>query len=117
MANRTGQSIKAAGSGRRLLRHGGSEHNTEALTKIVMDAFDADRERLLAEWAAEPARSAATSTAPTFKDTLRASIVERRAAKAQADLERWQRKLKLAQGKVRKYKARVRYYERKAVKP
>jgi hypothetical protein len=33
--------------------------------------------------------------------------------KARADLARWQRKLKLATGKVRKYKRRVTYYERR----
>lgn len=72
----------------------------------ALDAFRASRERLLAEWSAEPERCAALS-AP--KPTL----TERRAAKAAADLARWQRKLKLAQTKVQQYKRRVAYYAKK----
>lgn len=41
----------------------------------------------------------------------RPSVREQRAAKAAAALERWQRKLKLAQTKVRQYKTRVSYYQ------
>jgi hypothetical protein len=35
------------------------------------------------------------------------------AAKAAADLARWERRLKMARTKVRKYRTRVRYYEKK----
>jgi hypothetical protein len=45
----------------------------------------------------------------------RPSIVDQRAKKAQDDLDRWTRKLKLAQTKVRKLKIRVRYYTQKKV--
>lgn len=67
----------------------------------VLRAFRANREVLLAEW----------SAAPPKPEKPKASLQDKRAAKAQADLGRWQRKLKLAQTKVRKLKTRVKYYE------
>lgn len=82
------------------------EYSCEWHAHQALKAFQADRERLVAEWSAEPLRSAALS-AP------KPSTVERRAAKAREDLLRWQRKLTLAKGKVKKYTARVRYYEKK----
>lgn len=42
------------------------------------------------------------------------SVVDRRAKAASDALAKWQRKAKLAATKVKKYKARVKYYERKA---
>lgn len=68
----------------------------------VLSAFREQRDSLLAEWSAAPATRPAKP---------QASIQEKRAVKAQADLDRWQRKLKLAQTKIRKLKYRVRYYE------
>lgn len=66
-------------------------------------AFMANREALLAEW-----------NLPVERKTRQfVSVIERRAIKAANDLDRWNRKLKLAQTKIRKLKARVRYYERK----
>lgn len=66
----------------------------------VLRSFRLQRESLLAQWSA-PAKP---------KPVL--SIQDKRAAKALADLERWQRKLKLAQTKVRKAKRRAAYYEK-----
>ena len=43
-------------------------------------------------------------------------VKAKRAAKAAADLARWQRRLKLAQTKVKHYRKRVRYYDRVAAK-
>jgi hypothetical protein len=68
----------------------------------ALEAFRVSRERLVAEWSAEPERSAALS-AP------KPSLIEQRAAKAAADLVRWQRKLKLALTKVRQYRRKVTY--------
>jgi hypothetical protein len=71
----------------------------------ALESFRVNREALLAEWSLPLAeRPAKPST----------SVQEKRAAKAQADLDRWQRKLKLAQTKIRKLKQRVRYYDRVA---
>jgi hypothetical protein len=84
---------------------GGSEGRTQALAFQVLRAFRANREALLAEWSVPPAERQAKP---------KASIQEKRAAKAQADLDRWQRKAKLAATKIRKLKARVRYYDRVA---
>jgi hypothetical protein len=85
---------------------GGSEGWTQRQAEKVLFAFRADRERLLAEWSAA-AELVAADTPP------RPSIVEKRAAKAAADLSRWQRKLRLAQTKVKKLKARVAYYTKR----
>ena len=72
----------------------------------ALKEFRANRETLLAEWGAAPAET------PKAKPTA-AGVIERRAAKAADDLKRWQKKLKTAANKVKKYRARVRYYERK----
>jgi hypothetical protein len=79
------------------------EANTRAVEVRVLRAFRAEREALLAAWVAEPARAA--------KPVV--SLEERRAAKAAADLARWNRKLALAKTKVRKLQIRVRYYDQK----
>lgn len=89
-------------------RRGGSERNTDWEAFRVLNLFRADRERLLAEWHAVPVVSV---TPP------RSSVVEQRSAKAQVMLANWQRRLKIAQTKVQKYKAKVRYYERKRSVP
>lgn len=87
---------------------GGSEIATEWCAAPVLTKFRELRESLLAEW----------STPPTV--ALRAppqTLPERRAAKAQSDLAKWQRRLKLAQTKVKKLKVRVRYYENRTPTP
>lgn len=79
------------------------ERVTEGQAYRLLTAFRANRESLLAAWNEPPA--------PRAKATV--SIIDRRAEKAADDLARWQRKAKLAQTKIRKLKARVRYYERR----
>lgn len=69
----------------------------------ALRAFRAARETLLAEW----------STPPAERPRSVVSVSDRRAAKVFADLERWQRKLKLAQTKIKKLKRRATYYERR----
>ena len=83
------------------IRWGGSERWTMRLESETFAKFNANRESLIAEW----------SVAPVEKE--RPSAVDKRALKAQSNLERWQRKAKLAATKIRKLKARVRYYERR----
>lgn len=90
--------------GRRKLVHGGSEQQTEWHEKKLMALFEANRDALLAAWN-EPVAERAKTTIP---------ISEKRQAKVLSDLERWNRKLKLAQTKIRKLKKRAAYYERKA---
>lgn len=92
-----------AGIATRRSGEGSSEPQTRWHEERAREAFHADEARLLAEWNAEPKRPAKPKP----------SVTEARAAKAVAALERWQRKLKLAQTKIRKLKARVRYYERR----
>lgn len=65
--------------------------------------FVAERDALLATW----------SYPVPEKKSAPVSIVDQRAAKVEADLARWTRKLKLAQTKIRKLKMRQRYYTKK----
>lgn len=69
---------------------------------FVLGEFRKQREKLLAEWSAfEPK--------PVKQ---KPDIKEQRATKVFASLARWQRKLKLAQTKIRGLKRRARYYEK-----
>jgi hypothetical protein len=93
------------GRTRQLELHRRTEKDARWHEVLVLRAFRAEREALLAAWSHEP-------QAATIKMTP--SVVEKRADKAATDLARWQRKLKLAQTKVRKLRTRVKYYERKS---
>jgi hypothetical protein len=68
---------------------------------LLMEKFRAQRGELMAEWC----RPVAVAERPQV------SVLDRRALKAQSDLDRWTRKLKLAQTKVRKLRQRVHYYD------
>lgn len=89
-----------------------NEADVDRVALIVLKAFRVERERLLAEWTGPPVEVTAELVAADNSATP--AFVERRAAKAVADLARWTRKLKLAQGKVRKLKAKVTYYAKKS---
>jgi hypothetical protein len=64
----------------------------------------ANREGLLAEWNYPVAPRESKS---------KLSLIDKRAAKTEADLSRWQRKFALARTKIKKLKARVKYYEKR----
>ena len=81
---------------------GSSERVTCAQEIRVLNLFRQSREPLLAEWNITPERAAKPQI----------TIVDKRKAKAIADLEKWERKLKLAKTKVAKMKRRVKYYSR-----
>jgi hypothetical protein len=51
---------------------------------------------------------------PTVPAKVALTPAQKRARKVEADLVRWQRKLKLAEGKIKKLKKRVAYYARAA---
>jgi hypothetical protein len=94
-----------------------NEGSAQMAERYAVKAFAANRDALLAKWRAglvETPPALAAESAPNFKTLLRASIRERRAAKAAAMLARWQRKLKLAKTKCRHYEKRCKYYARKA---
>lgn len=80
------------------------EASVDAIAIRILEEFRGNRDELLSEWNGVPAMAV-----PKPKKDL----TEARAAKAIASLERWQRKLKMAQTKIRKYKRQVRYYERR----
>ena len=81
-----------------------NEAQNERVALTVLNEFRLHRDELLAEWSDEPAQR---------KAKPKLSVVDRRAVKVQAALDRWTKKLKLAQTKVKKLKAKARYYERK----
>jgi hypothetical protein len=93
------------GSHRQLVKDRDLEPHCDRIGRSVAGKFRDTQEALVAEWSAEPVRSAA-------KSIPRDPVVER-ATKAATDLARWEKKLKLAKTKVKKYKARVAYYAKK----
>lgn len=107
------------GRSSRLDRERKSEHDARWHEVRALRDFRADREALLARWSAmplvieSPEESDPLPVAAVALPKAKPPIVERRAAKAEADLARWLRKLKLAQTKVRGYKRRVAYYSKK----
>lgn len=86
----------------RTVSRGGSEHQTEWTRKRVTDVFDANVEALVAEWNRLPTRL--IKTKPTVQERRQKAVLDA--------LERWRRKLKLAQTKVRTYQRKARYYEK-----
>jgi hypothetical protein len=86
---------------RRLRRGWNSERKTMHNERQVLGAFRRQRETLLAEW----------SLATPKHAKEKPSIQEQRAAKVEKALANWQRKLKLAQTKVKQYRRKARYYE------
>lgn len=82
---------------------GGSEQQANWFEKQVAKAFEADREALVAAW--EKPRAVREA-----KPVL--SVQDTRRERAEANMVRWQRKLKFAQNKVAKYRRQVRYYEK-----
>lgn len=89
---------------------GGTEQYTDTLALKVLEAFRANRPALLAAWGDGPEAAPATPVTPPRM----AAVIEQREAKARAAMERWERKLKLAKTKLAKYRAKVKYYERRA---
>lgn len=78
-----------------------------AWERDVLAAFRAGRAALEAKWSAASPKPAECARKP------RPSAVDLRATRASAGLVRWQKKLKLAQTMLRKYKRRVAYYSRR----
>ena len=92
---------------RRGVSYGGRERQTDWHALKVLDAFREQRDDLLSDWE-RPGRES--------KTVKIVSIVEQRRAKIEGHLASWQRKLKLAQTKVKLYRKRLRGYERRAAK-
>lgn len=81
------------------------EHDADWHAGHVLDLFRADHEQLIAAWSATAERPKAPAK----------SKQQVNADKAEQFLVTWQRKLKLAQTKVKQYRAKVRRYERLGV--
>jgi hypothetical protein len=96
----------------------GYEQSIDAHAFHVLRAFREQRAELLALWnagsvATAPAGAVESAAARQAVAKRKPHIVTKRAAKAAADLARWERKFKLAKTKLRKLRARVKYYESK----
>jgi hypothetical protein len=87
-------------------RIGGTERYTDGQAFQVLTVFRDNREPLLAEW----------NQAVERKQAEKKSPVEKRAEQARKQLKAWERKLALAKTKVKKYTAKVRYYEKKEMR-
>ena len=94
---REGSNTRRSGNG------GGSERETNVYMRRVYSAFEIKRDELLAAWNQPPKQRPATPK-PT--------VQEKRAKAVSEALARWQRKLKLAQTKVKQYRSKARYYEK-----
>ena len=80
------------------------ERDAQHAARDVLDTFREERQTLVTAWQRPPDERPKTHAK---------SLVEKRAAIVNKKLVEWQRKLKLAQGKVRKYKVKAKYYENK----
>lgn len=75
---------------------------------LCMEKFRLNSAELLEEWGRVPPNIIEIPNEPQV------SVLQiKRAEKAQRDLERWLRKMKLAQTKVRKLRQRVNYYDKR----
>lgn len=81
-----------------------SEQEADAQGVLIRDDFSEDADALLAAWSKEPARR---------ESKPKPTAAERREQGNRELLSKWERKLKAAQNKVKKYRAKVRYYDRK----
>lgn len=83
------------------------ELRAEHSGRSALVSFLKREEELLAEWNKPPKRKAAKPEV---------SLQEKRAANILALLDKWERKAKAAQKKVKAYRAKARYYERALAK-
>lgn len=91
--------------------------NQEVRVRLVdwraLQAFRADREAILASWGPATAQEAPRAAKAATGAKAPPSAAERREERARAHLAAWERRLKLAKTKVAKYRAKVRYYDRR----
>lgn len=81
-----------------------SEAEVREQGKLIATDFEADADALLTAWAKEPAKR---------ESKPKPTATEKREVSNRALLKKWESKLKAAQNKVKKYKAKVRYYDKK----
>ncbi|KKN12232.1 hypothetical protein LCGC14_1018490 [marine sediment metagenome] len=81
-----------------------SEAEVREQGKLIVDDFAVNKDALLAAWAKEPAKR---------ESKPKPAAAEKREGSNRALLKKWESKLKAAQNKVKKYRAKVRYYDRK----
>lgn len=90
------------GRSRLLKQQRNTEHDARWHSIQALRAFRANRDALVAEWSAEPVKV----------ERPKPSKQQANCDKAADALDRWQRKLKLAQTKCKLYRGKVRRYER-----
>lgn len=97
------------GSHNKLTKARDLEPHCDRRGKFVMLKFLEKREALLKEWTGEPTILQETVVVEEVKPEPSPKLL-----KAQADLARWQKKLKLAKTKVKKYERKLKYHQKKA---
>lgn len=85
-----------------VIRQSADEAMTRTWERKAIEAFEANREALLAEWT------------PVRTKTPKLTRAQKNENQARANLARWEAKLKRSQNAVKKYRQKVRYYDRKA---
>lgn len=87
-------------------------HSSEAVTckeeLRVLDLFRQQRDWLMCHWLTEPVE---------LTEMPQPTLIDRRKAKVESDLLRWQRKLKLAKTKVRKLEQSLARYQKVQQRP
>ena len=84
---------------------GGAERLTDIQAFRVLRTFREQREQLLAEWYVEPA---------TKPEVVKPDLNQEKIKHFEILLARWNKKLKTAQTKIRKYRTKIKYYEKRA---
>lgn len=81
-------------------REGDADH----MAKQVVELFDAQKGPLVAQWMKAPSYA-------TREPKPKTPVQQVRADRARKNLTNWEKKLKYAQNKVKKYKKQVKYYD------
>jgi len=98
-----------------------SETRTEHYTLRLLLKFRADRENLLAAWGfVDPSKKPVVVEAPVVIERVAANspdFMQKRAEHAASMKLRWEKKLKLAKTKVKKWQAVVKRYQKRGLIP
>ena len=86
-----------------IIHQSSDEGMTRTWERKAIEAFEANRDALLAEWTPAPR-----------KTTPKRTRAQQNEKKARENLARWESKLKRAKNATKKWRNKVRYYDRKA---
>lgn len=101
-------------------RKGSSERQTKWHDRMVLRAFQKNRDKLLDAWSkglieVQPSDPPPEPVAVEPAQPATPDFVQKRADKAAKKLAEWERRLKAARGKVQAYRRKVKYYASKGL--